>query len=828
MRTIKIALSTSVAFITMTASGAAFAQETPAVPEVAQGDIVVTATKQSSTISRVPISITAVTQQTLDQQGVKSIADLSRTVPALTIQRTGADSAPQIAVRGIYSVAGSPTTGIYLDDVALQKRNALSFSGNGSPIPQLFDLERVEVLRGPQGTLYGGSSEGGAVRFITPAPSLTTYSGYGRAELSFTDGGSPSGEIGAAMGGPIVNDKLGFRVSVWGRDQGGYIDHVDVWDPSIRYKKNANSSKQRSARAALKGQITDDFSATASFYYGYDHADDVDTYWQKVVTSTTTAFTRAPTATVPGYTYAAHTYGPYTQFGAFTSGNPYTSPRTTQIYLPSLTLDWSSGIVGVKSITAFIHDKTTGAVDEAGFNGEARNLQGGIGFVAELPNFRRTIDYGNTRNSFSQELRFTVGSPEAPLSFVGGLYYQHSKIKSSSEIYEDLDSLSEVLRGLTTTGVYKAPLLDGDLASVRTQTLTDKEIAGFGELYYRITDRLKLTAGVRVSQNTFDYDQTYYGALAGYITPTAANGGLSSGTQKSTPITPKGGLSYQITPNDMVYVSAAKGYRPGGVNPTISQTTCAAGLALYGGNPPTTYGSDSVWSYEVGAKSRVLGGLISLQASAFHVDWNQPQLFATFPGCSAQFTLNAGKAQSDGGDLQVQVRPVTGLTLSAAASYTNSRYTKQILGPTPVAGATQSVLVNKGDTLPVAPWNLNLSGNYEFAVTNDWRAYLRADFQYASAYKRTTGPGTVAYAPDQYNAEATNYLSGRIGAIRGPLELSVFMDNVLNSRDTISQITGGRGTCRNTACTSYAINEPIYIGQTFRPRTIGMQAAFRY
>lgn len=328
--TIRSGLHATVALAAMLSAGMACAQTAPqaaaaeAAPQGAvQGDIVVTATKQSNLLSRVPISITAVTQKSLDQQGVKNIADIARTVPALTIQRTGADSAPQIAIRGIYSVAGSPTTGVYLDDVALQKRNALSFSGNGSPIPQLFDLERVEVLRGPQGTLYGGSSEGGAVRLITPAPSLTDYSAYGRMEASFTDGGSPSGEAGIAVGGPIINDKLGFRVSVWDREQGGYIDHVDVYNPAIKYKKNANFSSSRAARAALKGQLSDNLSITPSFYYSYDHANDVDTYWQKVEPSTTAAFTRAATPTVPGYTYAAHTYGHIRSSAA--------SPRATRI-----------------------------------------------------------------------------------------------------------------------------------------------------------------------------------------------------------------------------------------------------------------------------------------------------------------------------------------------------------------------------------------------------------------------------------------------------------------------------------------------------------------
>jgi len=827
MLSIRTHLSATVALTTLLTASAAYAQAAPSAP-AADGEIVVTATKQSATLNKVPISITAVTQKTLDEQGVKNIGDLVRTVPSLTLQRTGADSAPNIALRGIYSVSGSPTTGIYLDDVPLQKRNALSFSGNGSPVPAIFDLERVEVLRGPQGTLYGGSSEGGTVRFITPQPGLEHTSAYGRAELSFTKDGAPSAEAGIAVGGPIIAGKLGFRASFWDRESGGYIDHIDLTNPNLVYSRNTNWSSARTARVALKWQASDTLSFTPSFYYSYDHANDVDTYWQKVDQSTTTAFTRATTPTVPGYSYGAHTYGPYNQYGPYTSGNPYHSPRTTKLYVSSISADWQLPFVAVKSITSYVHDTTTGVVDEAGFNGEARNLQGGIGFIAELPNFERQIAFGNKHDGVTEELRFTSPDPSARFSWVGGLYYSYSKIQTSSLIYENLDQLVATLRGTTTTAQYGAPLLPGNLASARYQTLIDKEYAAFGEAYFRITDKLKLAAGVRVSHTTFGYDQTYSGALAGFATPTFANAGLSAGQQKATPVTPKGGITWQITPDYMVYASAAKGFRNGGVNATVSQTTCAAGLALYGGNPPTTYKSDSVWSYEAGSKSRMFGGKVNLQASGFYIDWKSPQLFATFPGCSAQFTQNAGHAVSRGGDLQVQLRPTRDLSLSVAASYTDAHYDTQVLGPTPVAGGTQSVIAQDGDQLPVAPWNVNVSAQWTFLRASRLSAYLRGDFQYASSYHRTTGPGTVSYAPEQYQADSTKYVTARLGAEYGTWSFSLFVDNLFNSQDTIAQITGGRGTCRNTACTSFAINEPLYIGQTFRPRTIGLQAAFRY
>src|SRR5207244_4288012 len=200
---------------------------------------------------------------------------------------------------------GAQTTGVYLDDTPLQKRNALSnITGGGTPIPVLFDLERVEVLRGPQGTLFGGSAEGGAVRFITPTPSLTKYSGYARAESSFTEDGSPSYEGGLAGGGPIVENLLGFRASIFVRQTGGYIDHVDRYT-GTSLASNTNSSNDVAGRVALLFSPIEQLTLTPALYMSKNNSHDADSYWQNIAQAT------APSVTTGSHVYPSYTYGPY-------------------------------------------------------------------------------------------------------------------------------------------------------------------------------------------------------------------------------------------------------------------------------------------------------------------------------------------------------------------------------------------------------------------------------------------------------------------------------------------------------------------------------------
>src|SRR6516164_4574225 len=199
-------------------------------------EVVVTAERRVEKLMDVPMSVTALSQEAIEAKGLHNIDDVTRVAPGVTFIREGMgasgnynDEDSDISIRGIQSSAGVPTTGIYIDDTPIQSRH-LNF-GTSNPYPALFDLERVEVLKGPQGTLFGSGSEGGTVRFITPAPGLTKASGFAKAEFGQIDGGGQNYEAGAAFGGPIIDGVLGFRVSASFREDGGWVDRVNYTRP---------------------------------------------------------------------------------------------------------------------------------------------------------------------------------------------------------------------------------------------------------------------------------------------------------------------------------------------------------------------------------------------------------------------------------------------------------------------------------------------------------------------------------------------------------------------------------------------------------------------
>src|ERR1700677_4273244 len=246
-------------------------------------EVVVTAQKRTENILSVPISITAVNQATLEALDIKDITDFSRVAPGVSLLPGGpggggasgaalSTGETTVVIRGISATAGSATTGIYLDDTPIQGRET------GTVYPVIFDLERVEVLRGPQGTLFGAGSEGGTVRFITPTPSLTTMSAYAHTETAFTEGGTPSFEAGVAMGGPIVDDKVGLRASIWTRYDGGYIDRYNFFT-NVLDAQDTNTTDSYAGRVSLLAKATDQLSITPAVYFQRVNKADSDESW---------------------------------------------------------------------------------------------------------------------------------------------------------------------------------------------------------------------------------------------------------------------------------------------------------------------------------------------------------------------------------------------------------------------------------------------------------------------------------------------------------------------------------------------------------------------
>jgi outer membrane receptor protein involved in Fe transport len=530
--------------------------------DVAQpGDIVVTATKQATSINRVPISITAITQATMDRTNIRNFSDIVRTVPGLAIQADpSADRVPNISIRGIASSSGAATTGIYVDDIPLQKRNAIGISGSGTPIPHLFDLERVEVLRGPQGTLFGGSSLGGAIRFITPAPDLEKAHIYVRSEVAGTRDGSPSFSQGAAISLPIVPGTLAIRASADVQYTGGYIDHVNRFTGAV-IAKDTNSAQAGSYRVALLWSPSAAWKITPSFYYSYDNANDTSTQWASI-----------PATVSGGHSYGAVNFGKYQSGQNCNVGDDYAStanicatmqPRKQRFFVPSVKIEGDLGVASITSVTSYIDDKTTGSADYSYI--EPSNFSGGYPFVSNLPLYKSTPVYENTRHGWTQEVRLAGKDQGGPFNWLVGGFFAHYTNNSNYHINANLGDLTQAVFGAAPEDVFGVGVEPGNVTYHRDQDLREETLAGFGEASYKL-GRLKAIAGVRVSQEIFAYHQATAGTFAGFLTPTTANGGLTDGRVRETPVTPRFALQYQLDPRVMFYATAAKGFRVGGVN----------------------------------------------------------------------------------------------------------------------------------------------------------------------------------------------------------------------------------------------------------------------
>jgi outer membrane receptor protein involved in Fe transport len=249
--------------------------------------VVVTATRQASTVNKVALSVTAQSQRDLDQQGTQQFKDLIGNVPGLYINQQLGTGLANVEIRGISQGSqGAATTGFYLDDTPITKRNVGGgvATSNGTPLPPLFDLQRVEVLRGPQGTLYGSGSEGGTIRYITPDPDLNKYDVYAKTSASLTQDGSPSWDAGLAVGGPIIDGTLGFRMSYYDYHRGGWIDVVNPFNGQSR-GKDLNYDDTRVFRGALLWAPRDDFRMNFSYLTSGESTPDSQNYYTKPINS---------------------------------------------------------------------------------------------------------------------------------------------------------------------------------------------------------------------------------------------------------------------------------------------------------------------------------------------------------------------------------------------------------------------------------------------------------------------------------------------------------------------------------------------------------------
>jgi outer membrane receptor protein involved in Fe transport len=273
-------------------------------------------------------------------------------------------------------------------------------------------------------------------------------------------------------------------------------------------------------------------------------------------------------------------------------------------------------------------------------------------------------------------------------------------------------------------------------------------------------------------------------------------------------VSPKFALSYKLTPEQMLYVSATKGFRVGGANEPVPGAICQGDLQATNGGlqPKPSFNPDSIWSYEAGYKALLLDRKVSLDASIYRINWTDIQQNITLPDCGFQYTANFGSARSQGVELELSATPVHGLTLRGDVSYDDGKLTSNTFGPPALSGPSagqSAIYALSGDRIPFTPaWTGSISATYTAPVTGDINAYARADFQYQGKYTRTTPPGEVGYDPLLYSADAYHYSSARFGATRGNWDVSLFCNNLSNARPVIGKsdsLTPGTGISVETS-----------------------------
>ncbi|MGZ3272725.1 MAG: TonB-dependent receptor [Caulobacteraceae bacterium] len=884
-------------------STAALAQQKPGADSTGISEIVVTATRQADTVSKVPFTVQAVTQANLDQQGIKTVSDLTRIVPGLNVVTTAGTSLATFSIRGVVGGTGAATTGVYLDDTNLTKRsNGGVAQENGAPVPLLYDLERVEVLKGPQGTLYGGSSEGGTIRYISPAPSLTQYSAQARGETSwYTGHGEQGWEVGGAVGGPLIKDKLGFRASAISRTQGGYIDVLSPYTGQT-IRSNANSLWDWAGRLALRGQLTDRFSVNGSYYYTSTKSEGgpsgptviflptgqlapagqtfttpdmcVGSVTRNLATSPyavhggaasasfiptnapcTTANRATATFVRPGATYGPWATGrniAYTSAGPYGgSGRPVVAGGDNNSGVAALTLNYDLDHVSIKSVTSYLRDQaytnSTGGEDYVSVAGAAQTTTlaypgctstpcRGFGLFAPFPDSSAMFQSVNKRDGIEQEFRLSSPATERPISWVAGLYIADSTTHIRYYLQADPareNALFKLLYGPSFNDLARYGIANTDgIESYLDARIHDTELAGFAEINWYVTSKLKITAGLRQSKIGLDYYQLNYGQTSGRFAD--SQGSLVQGKSSDTPLTPKIGVQYQFTDADMVYFTAAKGFRAGGVNTPLTQDRCGQYLALYGltaDTVPHAYAPDSVWSYELGSKFRAFDNRLQVNAAGYRIDWTGIQSTITLT-CGQSFVTSGGRARSQGVDLQAQMRPVRPLTLTLNFGYTDAKYVDPIGGINGVLPAGSTASIKAGDTITGAPAPIQVafSGQYDFQVAGQYASYVRFDYTYQNKYNSGPSFGATGYNALTYVTQSRDQLNLRAGMRIASLDVNVFAINVADARAPIgSGLANGR-TCAPTSpdCSAYSQFDP-FVNQTYQPpRRIGLQINYKY
>lgn len=771
--TSRTALLGSVALVAVAFGSAANAQTQdqtppqaqPAANEVDNGEIVVTAQKREEKILDIPQSVTVVGGDTLERQHAVTFSDYLSQVPGLSLEQPE-PGVSRLVLRGVNTGGVSSTVAVYVDETPFGSSTGLV---NGAILAgdfDTFDITRIEVLRGPQGTLYGASSLGGVLKFVTNTPELGKVSARGRAGLEFVDGGGTGYNVSVAGNLPL-GDIAAVRASGFYRKDAGWIDgtgsDTNFLGVSALGGKEINESKVWGGRGSILFKPTADLSIRLSAIA------------QHIESGASSTVDVNP-----------DNYFPVD--GKLRQTRYFKDPNQIKYRLYNGTLDYDFGFASLTSSTSFGKSDQTFSVDVVPIYGTFLNAA--LGFLVPGQVIGPFEDQQTRLKKFTQEVRLASPSSETFEWMVGG-YYTHEE----GLIHQFLGSVD-----LETGDSLGFPFLD-DLATVSLDSKY-KELAGFANVTWHVTDRFDITAGGRIAKNEQSARQISESAL-GF----ADNADFTIKSDESV-------FTYAISPrfelNDQtaIYARIAKGYRPGGPNVIPPSTP----------DVPFTFKSDTITSFEGGLK-KDLGHGASFDLSAFYLNWKDIQLYSFVNGFG--INVNGGTASSAGVEGQLTLHPLQGLSLNVNGAYTNAHLTEDT---PPLAGGFN------GDRLPYVPKvSVSVNADYEWHLTDSATAYVGGTLAYKGSQRdnfnisRITGfdaNGPIyQFFPQRRIPEyATIDLRGGVQVDRFTIE--AYVKNLTNTEGVSSLGVLEDAVFHNNILPDNSIRAALT-----RPRTIGVQVS---
>ena len=799
------------------------AQTTPlpnpgaATPAPKVEEITVTSQKRKENVRKVPLSVTVLSGAQLRSAHIENFADLTRSVPNLSFSSQAGEGLSNLEIRGISSSAGTATVALYLDDVSLTTRNLPT---EGASEPRFLDISRLEVLRGPQSTLYGASALGGTLRYISNPPEMNKFEGNVFSELSGTYHGSVNWDEQGVVNIPLVDNQLVLRLAGETGSDSGYISHIDPATGGT-IKGGINSTAFDVGKGTLLWTPTDWLSITPTIFFQRFDQRDSDAQYLALPHDQTPKLVAEPgrdNLIVPAVTFNADL--------GFANLIAVTGNYERQF---TRTLD-SSIYDNLAVYLCNPMDADVGCTDD--FGNPVNNAPDGL-FNA-LNNRPSETFYSNTVRQWSEEVRlvskpYVPGESALPLTWIAGLYYSDEHTTSTDT--EFVNGANQLFQQYNVSpadptvlyGTFPGAIGPNGEVFQGITAYDTAQYSVFGEGTYYPLPNLRLTAGARY-QFSRDGESTYQNYFYDYGDP-----GLVTAVSHFYTFLPKFAVGWDVTPNNTIYANASKGFRLGSENrriPFVSGDAPNSGTPSYDlaqlgltSGTPSSFGPDKLWNYEIGDKGRAFGGRLTFSADFFYIIWDDIQTEVPLVTSGDEFQTNAGSATSYGFEFETRTLVTDTITAGLSGSVVNATLDHGV--------AVNGVLIagtEPGEKVPGVPeFNFSADVKKTFEINDYVRGFVAVSPNWIG-----DSHGEVIKDNPDYKRPGYVTLDASAGLEFGRWEVTVFGRNLTNN-DKIIQRPDIQGSASPIYEFDY-LGAPTRNSQgfTLRPLTVGMNASLKF